>query len=122
MSEEKILEESLSGAIIKLTDTVSSVDGFVLEKSPEILQQLISFQILQNSIFLGISLMVFLGVLSMLFFKAGRDVFENEDYNTLLITLVVLGFLGVLFFSYNILKLLLAPSVYILEYASTLIN
>lgn len=54
------LQQALTGLIIKLTDMVANVSSSVGESLPELVRQLIGFQIMKYWIWIGVETVVFL--------------------------------------------------------------
>ena len=132
MSEHtKVLNESL----VSLLQTVAEAKDFTVAQAPEVLQQLL----LYKTLFHGFSTLLaglVLVVVVMLFLWANKKNEEGEtNYHVVLwqhdleppfvLGLLISGLLGTVVFFVNgvtLLKITLAPKLYLIEYAAGLLK
>lgn len=122
-------EELLNEALIGLIKSVKSTKDFVLEQSPEVIQQLILWKITQASIhvFIGSVLLTILAVLTFKLFNVKHDGCRWDDNDPRWISIApALSFIGIGFYFVTqllfLLKIHIAPKLYIIEYITNLVS
>ena len=120
------MNEELQNALAKIIETTLSAKDFVLEQAPDIIHQLLAWKFTVSLIWFCLFLVIFVAV--AIFNKkmwSSSEIREDDDL-WVLCGAVSLTTIGVSFCflanSITWLQIWIAPKVYLLEYASTLIK
>ncbi len=127
MNEE--LQAQLTGILGYIEESVKSAGGFAIEQAPEIVQQLLAWELAENIILSTITVVVF--IVSVVFIKKmfplKKDRWGDVDFGAGLM-LAGLIFTSVISFILSIcgilaaLQIIIAPKIYLIEYAARLMR
>jgi hypothetical protein len=110
-------DKALANAIQKGLQLAETTGEFVVEQASDLVQQFITYRIIHESIWTGV-LVIFLVLCAWCTVESFK---ENEgDFNNLatlgLTIITVLTFFGVIIKTIELLKVIVAPKIYIIEY------
>jgi len=120
-------------ALRDLVANAAAAKQFALEQAPEIVQQLLTWALLKHSIYLAVGIGFLLGTVYLvkLFLRLRRSLHEkNRSYWTdpmaaCFLASIVLGTPGFMMTLINallVIKILVAPKLYLLQYAANLLK
>jgi len=128
------IESTLNTALIELISSAAQAKEFLVKETPDVIQQLLTWKVFESYTWLALSAfmtaMLFVNLLMMLrYHKNHEGYFRNAEGVTvpwLLLTVfwVVVQFLTDCFateYILTIIKINVAPKLYLLEYAAELI-
>jgi hypothetical protein len=131
--KEELVEKANEALNIIISDAVT-IREFVIAEAPDVIQQLLQWNFITNLIYFGISMLILVGIMIMVKFhykKAKNYWNENENriqednfigFNILILIFYILPIIPfVICFNLTWLKILIAPKLYLLEYAANLI-
>ena len=128
MSEK--LQEAMAEIITKAVSSVEAAGSFIVEQTPDVIKQLLTWKLTEALFFVGLGVVI--GLLSIPFFKLGkyfgaqgRIDNNNDDVQCFLFYALtcICVFIGIVMFFVNmhtVLYIWMAPKVYLIEYASHL--
>lgn len=121
------MNEQLQNALAKLlTSLMSSIqDGamFAQEQLPEVLDQLLTYKLVRS---LGISCvllafgLIYTWKVLPKFWKAAREGFDGSEVIVIFVTALIYTVVGIALFNAAWIQILIAPKVYLIEYAASL--
>jgi Kef-type K+ transport system membrane component KefB len=117
------LESALADFVMSLTNTAGQAKDFVVSQAPEFVKQLLAWAF-YSDLFWAIIFAILTILLGRWAFRASPKRSENDDWVatviltvfTIVFGLVVFGFLS------EAIKITIAPQVYLLEYAKSMIK
>lgn len=112
--------EKLNELIEYLTDTIKSTGGFIQEQAPDIISQLIDYKVMLYTNCLWIfgiisAILLFIGILNIIFSE------YNKEVGVMLLVISIIPIIVTTSNYIALLKISIAPKVYILDYLKTLI-
>ena len=129
------LQEAMAEIITKTVSSAESAGSFIVEQTPNVIQQLLTWKMTEALFFVGLGVMI--GLFGVPFYKLSK--FYNERYQTrprvdygdavdffrhfsfaLTICCVISGTLMFFVNIHTALYIWMAPKVYLIEYASRL--
>ncbi len=118
---EKLINEALAGAI----EAAKKTGNFVIEQAPDLIQQLVLYKTWEYSLIIAISLGWF--ITSYFLIKWAIKKIEDTDGGTLavIIVAIILDLVSIIaFFNtlFDLVKIVVAPKVWLLEYAAMLLK
>lgn len=118
--------EILNLALRKAIDVASKTGEFVVEQTPDVVQQLIVFNTAAYATKLAIGVTI-TGALGWLIKKIIKHIDDFEEFGIVTTFASGVGIVLMLMFSvipnlFNLMKITLAPKVWLLEYAASLIK
>lgn len=133
------MNEQMNNAIVEVINKVTSgVEGaieFSKEQIPDVLEQLLMWNMCESIMWLVIGLVLVVTSVKMFFgWNSRKKVIlssdycgeDKEDLQTIWwVVLIVIGVAGIPFVIYNtleIIKIIVAPKLYLLEYAADLVK
>ena len=123
------MEEELNKALAEFIVACVEVKDFALEQAPDVIQQLIKYKIFETVSFCVLSAYLLVACIIIITYplKSGKQLFEHSDptgWGALFLFACGAGALSFLFLISKILfllKLIIAPKVYLIEYASNML-
>jgi hypothetical protein len=116
-------------AMVGVLDTFIKAKDFAIEQAPDVIQQLLVWKTCYHVVYLVLGAAMLLSLIKMIPVcnKAWKDPKNTSDFVGVGSTLYVacIGFIGFLVFFYHLEKLLqitLAPKIWLIEYAASLVK
>ena len=124
------MKESLEQALQMFLNALTTASDFVIEQAPLILQELLLLETITRSIWVGFGLILFiLSLWRSIYMWSHWHWFESKTREDERITSFIILFfsyiVGIVMFFVNIIpliKILIAPRVYLIEYINDLIK
>ena len=117
MNEE--LQKALSELLNKANNSIDAAGNFVGAELPDVMQQLLNYAMIKHALLLGLFFIVFSGFVALSITGIRKNWNDGVGFciGASLISLMpcVLSFIG-------LLKIWIAPKVWLLEYAANLTN
>lgn len=122
-------DEQLAEILKKGLEAAEKTGSFIIEQAPDIIQQLILWKTVQYSA----SVVIGVFVLYMLWKKYSSDkkktdYYDSEDYflenpfRVIIYAVVAAIGIGLTSDVYNLIQIIFAPKIFLIEYASKLLN
>lgn len=119
------LQKALADILNKASQGVDSATSFMQAQLPDIVSQLLAWKIWEYSFFILLSLVLF-----VLIYKSVKKINANigDDYGDKLFTWVMATVIAMIpltvfvFCSLNVIEVLVAPKIYLIEYAAHLLK
>jgi len=124
-----VLNQALIDIITGVTTNVGTAKDFILAQLPDVIQQLIMFNLVYRSFLVSLGIILLLmSVVGLITILRWKNFDSNDDVAQkvmLLIVTIISGFIGLLSFLFNVKELLMlyfAPKVWLIEYAVHLVK
>ena len=120
------MEQKLIEAYESLLTNLTTIQDFVIEETPIVLQQVLAWEFAVNLIWFIIGLVLLITVIVVIVTLMKQAIKENNDEAPLII--LILGiFVGIfpliiVISTIDWLKILIAPKIFLIEYLSNLIT
>lgn len=102
--------------------------NFAIEQTPEVIQQLLAwkFTLSLMSFLLGVAIFIAAPIITHKVWHKSRRYYKEqnsyEDLTPLSLLILVVGMVGIIFIDLTWLKIWIAPKLFLLEYAASLVK
>lgn len=121
------MKDTLNQALQEILDTLIATKDFVIEQAPDVVQQLLMWNTTACSIGTVVGL-ILLSVGFMMYYHNDKLFKENnknnwdENLSAFWLILSVIGFIISMSFGFTLLKILIAPKLYVIEYIINMVK
>lgn len=117
------MEEELDKALISIIEEAANVKDFIVAEAPEVIGQLLRWKMTEGLLSFSLGTLLAAGTFTIFLYLWLKVKIPDEDWILAMLLLIPFS-IGAIFAAFNLqwLQILIAPKLYLLEYAASLIK